>query len=134
MRKIDETASVTLTLAQWNTIFVALFDAQDYAESKDYPTTAKDYAALRKLIEAQGDLSRRTRIAFAEDFPELREVQAKTDAAIERQAARTKGNLLSDDPEYAAAQAATQVPNIPRSDVEKQVLGILTGERDPFEV
>lgn len=111
MRNIEKTASITLTYSQWNMLFIALYDAESYCNRNDMPSTGRDIGNLRTLIQNQGGLDRATREAFAADFPELRE----------RTESLTKGRLLSDDPEYAAAQAATQVTNIPRGDDEVEI-------------
>jgi hypothetical protein len=90
INRIHETASVTLTLSEWNQLFIALYDARDAAEAKDYPQTAADFRKLSSKIENYEDLSQRVRRAFAADFPELIADQKRTDEALERKAERER--------------------------------------------
>lgn len=75
--KTQQTATVTLTLSEWNELFCHLYNAEIWYNENLYPQCKADCRALRQLIEAQGDLAQTVREAFAHDYPELRAQQAE---------------------------------------------------------
>jgi len=49
----EEKLTVTLTIAEWLEVNMALFDAQHYNEEHDYPTYAASIRRLRTKVEDQ---------------------------------------------------------------------------------
>jgi hypothetical protein len=65
---IDRSASVKLSLSQWNSILCFLHDARSHNLANNYPSTAADIARLMDIIRSQVD--GKIDAAFAKQFPD----------------------------------------------------------------
>lgn len=114
-RNIDEAATVTLTLSEWNLLICAMFDARQAMIDRKFPSLAESYYELQQLIEA-GGLNDRIRKAYLTDFPFLEYQVVETDEALERKTKRDRIESLTDLVTLMDDRAALLAGRINKSD------------------